>query len=1297
MTSTNNPSVSSPDTRDRPGFFRRFWIPMLTVFLILAALAAAAVFWWIPTRVERMVKSLEHRAGELLALDITHSAAYLEGTTRLVIENLTATADSSPDDGPLFIARRVEVDFDPFAIKDSVPTLLGVRFDGVYIQPWAPADGPDNFSETVRGALKLLQRRSGGDGGEKPSRLVRLLKQLPPMEFRDVSFLGHFERGSSADGTFSVVHFRWTGGVISAANPSDSGLEKRLRFRADFEDTLAGGQVRIEGELNRDQNTAHASARFQAGLPVVAGPATLRLDGLTWVRGQMLEVDIGDLRVDVPPATELARIAGTILGQDGDGGGRAAALRARIERVQGEIVARLATLKTRAEQARGALVGLGYDAASVDRTIAGWSQDLFDLVTALAEPLHRTEVAFHKVRLTRIRDVDGGAQVWVLHLFQAGEAEIWFRVRQDLDTRDLAVKWRLGYTPLGLSVEGRTAVVAGEVDTDFEGRLALEAPHLVLSGSGAWSLGRLTLEGDLEARLDEPPLALTAGGILRDGRPEGTAELRADVAGLVRDLQVRALAREGRWSVEVDGDIEAPGQGQKARLSASADNVGGLKKLSLRATEPVGFDVGGYRIHLHGISLGLDRELRLSDLTVTRAGADISRKMLSLKELRVRLSEPLGQETLSAFMKARDEDRLEQEILARVAAVELMEPHLFLRQPNPLPVQEVADSAGEERDFDAALDRKLDEEPRKGKRIEMYKPLREGMSRLVLGLETRLGKVLGLLHKLGDRFPLEMVTIVAGRLEYADAVAEEDRLVTDLSQFDGTFEKMPGGGTFRMKVGFLTPGVSGEVSNRVEAEINLVTGDVSGILDLPGFPLYPYRFMAPHALVISPGTRLSDSRLRFAYEAERGLVRLWGQVHLSGLTVASSRMAEEPLRNLDLTFDLGRAADQAITMDLGSHILDTGDWASVRLGNGPAVRTRLRLDCADSEFPKFILGLGLDFTPFQQVLDAIPSPLIHRLSGMRVQGYIGAELELTGDSGDLGNLRFDFRFKERDVSVDSFGRHVDMQRLRGSFTFRIRGGGMQRKTIRVGEGPLWTPITEVPPWVVLAVTTTEDGSFFRHDGFNRFQWKMSIIDNLEAGRFVRGASTISMQLVKNLFLGHQKTVARKFQELLLTWLMEKELPKERIIELYLNIIEWGRGVYGLADAGREYFQRHARDISLAQAALLATFIPYPRPFNDRFDRGRDRDARTKRWNRWWDQRLKLVKRVNRAMVNNCDRVDSKCPVSTGGTCQALHRMCGSGRSVFYEAEHLTSLDKLIEPPELDADTAGVPDDAVIDF
>ncbi len=79
--------------------------------------------------------------------------------------------------------------------------------------------------------------------------------------------------------------------------------------------------------------------------------------------------------------------------------------------------------------------------------------------------------------------------------------------------------------------------------------------------------------------------------------------------------------------------------------------------------------------------------------------------------------------------------------------------------------------------------------------------------------------------------------------------------------------------------------------------------------------------------------------------------------------------------------------------------------------------------------------------------------------------------------------------------------------------------------------------------------------------------------------------------------------------------------------------------------------------------------------------------------------MKLVKRVARAMVNNCDRVDSKCPTSTGNTCRSLHRMCGSGRSVFYETENLESLDKLIEPPEVDVDTAediGV-DDAIIEL
>ncbi|MBM4372599.1 MAG: transglycosylase domain-containing protein, partial [Deltaproteobacteria bacterium] len=483
------------------------------------------------------------------------------------------------------------------------------------------------------------------------------------------------------------------------------------------------------------------------------------------------------------------------------------------------------------------------------------------------------------------------------------------------------------------------------------------------------------------------------------------------------------------------------------------------------------------------------------------------------------------------------------------------------------------------------------------------------------------------------------------------------------------------------------PGTDGEVTNRIEAQVNLVTGDVTGTLELPGFPLHPYRFLAPRAVVLTPASRLVDTRLRFMWEKEKSLLRVWGAAHLNGVTVSSARLASEPLRDLDVTVELGSSPEQGLSMDLKAHVLDTGESCRTRLGRGPAVRTRLRLEGADGEYPRFLLSLVMDLTPLQQVLDSIPRPLIQQVAGMQVQGYVAAELQLSGDSGDLGNLAFDFRFTERDVSVDAWGGEVDLQKLLAPFTFRIRGGGKERKTIRVGEGPLWTPLEEVPPWVVLAVTTTEDGSFFRHDGFNRFQWKMTVIDNLEAGRFVRGASTISMQLVKNLFLGHEKTVARKLQELILTWLMEKAVPKERIIELYLNIIEWGRGVYGLAGAARHYFDRSSRELTLAQAALLATFIPHPRPFDDRFSAGRDPGARTRSWDKWWEQRLRLVKRVVRAMVNNCDKVDSKCPSSTGATCQALQRMCSSNRSVFWEAENLTSLDKVFEPAPPSDDTA----------
>jgi membrane peptidoglycan carboxypeptidase len=129
--------------------------------------------------------------------------------------------------------------------------------------------------------------------------------------------------------------------------------------------------------------------------------------------------------------------------------------------------------------------------------------------------------------------------------------------------------------------------------------------------------------------------------------------------------------------------------------------------------------------------------------------------------------------------------------------------------------------------------------------------------------------------------------------------------------------------------------------------------------------------------------------------------------------------------------------------------------------------------------------------------------------------------------------------------------------------------------------------------MVQAVLTTEDGGFWRHDGFLPSQFRTALHRNLEAGEVRLGASTITMQMVKNVLLSHERTLARKLQEMILTWYVETALSKERIMELYLNVVELGPGIYGVTRAAEHYFGKHPSELTPPESAYLALMLPSP--------------------------------------------------------------------------------------------------------
>jgi monofunctional biosynthetic peptidoglycan transglycosylase len=144
---------------------------------------------------------------------------------------------------------------------------------------------------------------------------------------------------------------------------------------------------------------------------------------------------------------------------------------------------------------------------------------------------------------------------------------------------------------------------------------------------------------------------------------------------------------------------------------------------------------------------------------------------------------------------------------------------------------------------------------------------------------------------------------------------------------------------------------------------------------------------------------------------------------------------------------------------------------------------------------------------------------------------------------------------------------------------------------------IWVGYRAISRDLIRAVLVAEDDAFWQHDGVDMNQLEESLQKDWERGRFIRGGSTITQQLAKNLYLSPSRSPIRKLRELIIARRLEVELPKPRILEIYLNVIEWGDGVYGAEAASQIYFQRHAGELTPQQGALLAAAIVNPHMMN----------------------------------------------------------------------------------------------------
>ncbi len=414
---------------------------------------------------------------------------------------------------------------------------------------------------------------------------------------------------------------------------------------------------------------------------------------------------------------------------------------------------------------------------------------------------------------------------------------------------------------------------------------------------------------------------------------------------------------------------------------------------------------------------------------------------------------------------------------------------------------------------------------------------------------------------------------------------------------------------------------------------------IEGKLEVHTLNLSNYSAFMPSWIVLGPEASLEKVSVDGIISSVDDFARVEGSMTIRDISLNVPAVSEKPvyfeqlgLRGvLDYGRTEGRLTIQDGLLNLG---VEPVSW-SVKISDVP-------------KNPLVQLDLGMNMVSAQEFFLSIPDALVSTLrprqrgASAQFVGKVGGDVKLEFRTQKLSKLSLNFRPRSDRFKVESLGPRVRLdimdRPLLHEFKVRRKVKGNRRKqtlkTVQLELGPTnpyFVPYDDIPPLLIAAITTTEDARYFKHDGFYGRAIRRSLIRNLQKGRFVRGASTITQQTVKNLFLSHEKTIARKLQEAIITYELNRRVSKERVLEIYFNIIEWGPDVYGLGHAARHYFDKYPEELNLADILFLVSIVPSPR--SDRWKDTKREGRVSERWRRKLERyarRMLERKKISRA-------------------------------------------------------------------
>ncbi|MCW5804561.1 MAG: transglycosylase domain-containing protein [Deltaproteobacteria bacterium] len=458
----------------------------------------------------------------------------------------------------------------------------------------------------------------------------------------------------------------------------------------------------------------------------------------------------------------------------------------------------------------------------------------------------------------------------------------------------------------------------------------------------------------------------------------------------------------------------------------------------------------------------------------------------------------------------------------------------------------------------------------------------------------------------------------------------------------------------------LTGGYGGVPGKLWTAKGGLDTAAQTAKLDLEAerFKLERIAAVLESTPVVDYKSTTIDTKLHL--EVDRNGAKFAGALNIAGLNIGHWRLADKEVHDVNLAANVAGSFDRGagrleltkgdfVMRDLPFSVTGTIERPPHGLvaeapppppEPGKSVGTPVAPQLGPMGVKTVDVHLVIPPADCQRVLDAFPPEMVPYMVGYKMQGTFDTNIRLGIDFANLDALVLDGRVGINGCKVvqqpkdgpkrlkDEFKHHVEVETGRW-ISFDVGPSNEQ-----------FVPFADISPYLVKSVMSTEDSNFYYHHGFIVSEFRTALVNNLKQRAFRQGASSITMQLVKNVLLYREKTLARKLQELFLTWHVENTLKKERILEIYFNVIEYGPGIFGIGPAAEAYFGKVAAKITPNEAAFFSSILPRPRPSYQQYCQ-----------NRLWPQSevkiasiLKIMKQRDRLTKDEYDEAIAQSPL-----------------------------------------------------